>query len=241
MKINYVVAFYITDNSITIERNNLYHSLDKFYAVRYHIHSLNSFLMPDVSKVTFVVNKSQHVKEGEIEKIIEDTYISRIPIEVKYRDNWGLSYGAWEYHIRDSINESYDYYFLNEDDYCVSDIMFYEPFYKKFKENVAFVCGLYDGHPAISYKLISKTVCENVLNTYGELFKTYNDRLVDPSYEYKGWQGYYHINFLNSKYDITDVSDIMPLVYRRNKTITVFTNSTYDMKKPGYTTLVPLL
>ena len=241
MKINYVVAFYITDNSIILERNNLYHSVDKFYAVKCQIDSLNSFLMPDIHKVTFVINKSEHVKEGEIEKIIEDRYISRIPIEVKYRDNWGLSYGAWEYHIRDSIDESYDYYFLNEDDYNISDVMFYEPFYKKFKENVAFVCGLYNEHPAISYKLISKLSCENVLNKYGEIFKTYNDRLSDFSYGYRGWQGYYHMNFLNYGYDILDVSDVMPLIYRRNKTFTVFTSSTYDMKSPGYTKIVPLL
>jgi hypothetical protein len=49
------------------------------------------------------------------------------------------------------------------------------------------------------------------------------------------------MNFLNYGYDILDVSDVMPLIYRRNKTFTVFTSSTYDMKIPGYTKIVPLL
>lgn len=150
MRINYVIPFYIIDGSVNGIRSNTYHKIDKFFALKAHILTLYKNHMPDVVKATFVINKSEFVKEGEIEDVISsirNRWSIEIPIEVKYRENWGYSYGAWEHHIRESLNEQYDYYFLTEDDYIVSpqQIVFYQPFLTKFTEKTAFVCGLWLG------------------------------------------------------------------------------------------------
>jgi hypothetical protein len=240
MRINYVVCFYITDNSIKFERNNLYHSIDKFYAVKCQIDALQSFNNPDVVKATFVVNKSDCVNVGDIETILSKYNNLKIPIEVKYRDNWGISYGAWEYHIRETINEDYDYYFLTEDDYCISNDKFYEAFHQKFTDKTAMVCGLYTNHPSVSYGLVSQKICKEILNDYKELFPTYNERSKDINNEYNHWQGYYHMNFLNAGYEIKDITDISPVLYRRFKYIITFSNGNY-IDVPGYSNITPLL
>lgn len=231
MRINYVIPFYIVDGNINGSRNNTYHRIDKFFALKSHLYTLYKNVMPDVVKATFVINQSDFVKEGEIEDIINvvrDKYRQpeEIPIEVKYRENWGYSYGAWEYHIRESLNEKYDYYFLTEDDYIVSrqGTIFYEPFLKKFTEKTAFVCGLWggtqpdgserqEGHPAVSYGLYSTNACKNMLDTYGEIFYKYNykNSTKEP---YDGWQGNYHNHFLDYGYTITDTIDLIPTVFK---------------------------
>lgn len=231
MKINYVIPFYIIDGFIDGSRNNTYHRIDKFFAVKSHVFTLYKKFMPDVVKATFVINKSDCVKEGEIEDIIDNLrkkykQPDEIPIEVKYRDNWGYSYGAWEYHMRESLNEQYDYYFLTEDDYIVArqDLVFYEPFLKKFTEKTAFVCGLWAGpppngpdkqigHPAISYGLYSAKACENVLNKCGEIFFDYNHRSSTKG-AYDGWQGNYHNHFIDCGYEIDHTIDLIPTVFR---------------------------
>lgn len=204
--------------------------------------------MPDVVKATFVINKSDWVKEGEIEDVISTLgnkyrLQDEVPIEVKYRDNWGYSYGAWEHHIRESLNEGYDYYFLTEDDYVISsrqDLVFYKPFLQKFTDKTAFVCGLWAGpspngpdkqigHPAVSYGLYSADACKNVLNKYGEIFYNYNYRNSTRG-PYDGWQGDYHNHFLDYGYTITDTIDLVP---------TVFKNRVYGVNGPPV--ILPLI
>lgn len=234
MKINYVIACYITDNSI-YSRNNIYHHLDKFFAIKCQINYVNSIKNKNLYKTTFVVSRSPYVNEGDIESIIEQYNTKNKLIEVVYRDNWGRSYAAWEYQIRRSINDGYDYYFLTEDDYCICHENFYIPFLNKMDENTAFVCGVYCNHPAISYKLISSKVCERILNKYGEIFYEYNlkqskynhdlylndikGHTVDECLIYNFWQGYYHKNFINEKLDCKDVSDETYLIFRRGTEI----------------------
>lgn len=240
MKINYVVAFYITDNSITLERNNLYHSVDKFYAVKCHIEALIAFHNPDIVKATFVINKSNCVNVGDVETIVNSYKQNKILIEVKYRDNWGLSYGAWEYHIRETINEDYDYYFLTEDDYCLSNDTFYDIFYKKFTDNTAKVCGLYTNHPSISYGLVSSKICKKILDSYGEIFPTYNERLNNKKNEYNSWQGYYHLNFIKAGYEIKDITDVSFVLYKRARYIIVFANGNF-IENSSHSNITPLL
>lgn len=238
MKINYVVACYITDNLKKVKRTNIYHSIDKLFAIKCHIHALNIFDNPDIVKATFVVNKSDCINVGELEQL---TANCNVPIEVVYRDNWGLSYGAWEYIIRKTLHHDYDYYFLTEDDYCLANDKFYEVFYKKFTNKTAMVCGLYDGHPAVSYGLVSKQICQNVLNDRGEIFETYNMRAADPSYEYNGWQGYFHMNFINSGYEVKDVADVSPVMYKRSYDTLLFSGFNFKLNSPGHFNIIPIL
>lgn len=226
MKINYVVAFYITDNRNNFDRLNLYHSIDKFFAVKCHIDALNTYTNPYITQVTFIINKSEHVEYGDIEKIVE-TMKCKIPIEVKYRDNWGLSYHAWEYHIRQSIDSDYDYYFLTEDDYVICNDNFYQPFLDKITESTGFVCGIYwDEHPAVSYKLISRNVCKKIYDSNEEIFYAYNHKNIS--------QVDYHKHFLENNLCIKDVTDSMPVLFKRLNNL-IFINKTHYKNMPiGY-------
>jgi len=250
MRINYVVCFYITDGAF---RNNLYHHIDKFFAVKAHVEMINMLLIPtDIVKATFIVNRSDYIKDGDVEQIIEDHNKKHhrtvtphtIPIEVKYRDNWGRSYGAWEYHIRQSLHENYDFYFLTEDDYIpniryqdfynvsAEDRSFYKPFLEKFTDNTAFVCGLWSAnHPAISYGLYSANICKTMFDRYGEIFRGYNQKLAASKiFEYDEWQRSYHLNFFDSGFMMSDTT---------KNTSTVYCNHTYGIN--GSPPLLPLV
>ena len=216
--INYVVAVYISDG---VCRNNLYHRIDKYFAVKYHIDVLNvnRGIYPLIVKITFVVNKSEHVQEGEIESIIESRNSKKIPIEVKYRDNFGLSYGAWEHHIRESLHENYDYYFLTEDDYVPNLLYagaFYDPFIEKSDDKTAFVCGLWTTHPSVLYGLYNAKICKHVLESNGEIIPRYNQKSQECRQEIISYQEFYHLNFLKSGYQIIDTTDKVPTIFRRN-------------------------
>ena len=192
IKINYVVACYIVGK--TEKRQNTYHAIDPYFAIKCHLESLKILhgegRIPNIVRVTFVVNKSRDLDQSELNNIIKKYSESfPLPIEIKYRDNWGRSYGAWEYHIRDTIRDGYDYYFLTEDDYPINHIkplpnekecnLFYDPYLKKFHDKIAFVCGLYkDNHPAVAYGLYSTNVCKEIIDKYGEIFWKYNSKLL---------------------------------------------------------------
>jgi len=232
IRINYVVAFYITDGA---GRNNLYHHVDKFFAVKAHVEMLNMLPRPtDIVKATFIVNRSDYIKDGDVEQVIEDYNKKNhrtvephtIPIEVKYRDNWGRSYGAWEYHIRQSLHENYDFYFLTEDDYipntlyahvkCAEQGSFYQPFLEKFTDNTAFVCGLWTNHPAVAYGLYSANICKTMFDKYGEIFSGYNQKLAGPKItEYDEWQCSYYLNFSDSGFVVSDTTQNTSTVFRR--------------------------
>ena len=249
MKINYVVVFYITDGAF---RHNLYHHIDKFFAVKAHVDMINRLsILTDIVKATFIVNRSDYIKDGYVEQIIEDYNKKHnrtvtphtIPVEVKYRDNWGRSYGAWEYHIRQSLHENYDFYFLTEDDYIpnihynkfasrAEDRFFYKPFLEKFTDNTAFVCGLWSAnHAAVSYGLYSANICKTTFDKYGEIFRGYNQKLARSKiFEYDEWQLSYHLNFFDSDYVISDTTKNTP---------TVYCSSTYGIN--GSPPLLPLV
>lgn len=236
MRINYVVAFYIVNgldhNGTT--RGNSYHGIDSFFAVKSQLNALNKFAVPDIAKVTFVFNKDEHscVQDGDVEQVVQDycekhrieKFKNELPIEIKYRNNnIGWSYGAWEYHMRQSLNEGYDYYFLNEDDYVPACDNFYLPFHQKLTSNsnekIAFSCGLGRGstnecHPAVSYGLYSVNACRDVLDKHGEIFDSYNKKVETNYAVYDDWQGYYHRHFLRQGYAFEDTIDLVPTVFR---------------------------
>lgn len=232
MRINYVVAFYVVDgvNRNGTTRSNSYHGIDSFFAVKSQLYALNKFAVPDIAKITFVFNIDSQscVKTGDVEQVVEDyckkcdihKFKSELPLEIKYRDsNIGWSYGAWEYHMRQTINDGYDYYFLNEDDYVPAHDTFYKPFHQQLlahtKSNAAFVCGFAaNEHPAVSYGLYSAIACKDVLNKHGEIFDSYNKKISRNDTVYDDWQGYYHQHFLRCGYSFTDTTDIVPTVYK---------------------------
>ena len=76
---------------------------------------------------------------------------------------------------------------------------------------------------------------------YGEVFKTYNQRINNRDFEYNGWQGYFHMNFFNGGYEVKDISDISPIVYRRGKTLLTFSSQTYTMSNLGHVNIMPIL
>lgn len=166
MNINYIVAFYLDVDRWCLDG-------DIYYHLKKHLSALENLNIPHISVASFIVNESPQLNKEEFERVV-DGYNITVPIEIKYRGNRGLSYGAWEYHIR-SVLGKFDYYVLMEDDYYPICDLFYMPFIDKIKDNVAYVCMSYkDNHPEHSIGVISDKSCRKVFDINNEIFFGYN-------------------------------------------------------------------
>lgn len=227
MKINYVVSCYITDNHVSNKRCNVYHYTDKYLAIKYHVQNINQTFNNDIVSTTFVVNTSPSLDKDELENVVNKFNVHKKNIEIVYRENVGGSYMAHEYHIRNTLDYGYDYYFLTEDDYYLCNDVFYSPFIKNMDDNVGFVCGLYwDNHPAVSYKLISGLKCKKLYDDCNEIFFGYNRMNI--------LQSNYHLHFLNKKLVIRDVSEDMPIIYKRINDLIFLNKIRYTHLDIGY-------
>lgn len=221
MKINYVVCVYLSKTARSRAERGLYHHVTK------QIEAFEELEVPDIKMLTFVVNDSEYLDKRELERRL-GLYKGPIPFEVKYRNNWGRSYGAWEYHIRETIGQ-YDYYFLMEDDYYPVADYFYTPFVNKMKGRVGFVCMWFTNHPAFCLGLISTEVCKDLMQKEGEIFINYNLAEKDPfgiawdgyngiccdkKTRYGGvWQNCFHFHIIKHGWEIKDMREY-PLIFR---------------------------
>jgi hypothetical protein len=156
---------------------------DPLYFFRKHLEFLKTVDNAHQITATFVFNDDVDLKvKYELESIVQDN------VEIVFRKNAGFSYGIWNDTIIKNLNQ-YDYFFLIEDDYLPCQADFLDPFIKRIKNNVAFVCGLVDrasseifpGHvlvddkpflfPSISNGLLSATACQKVYSKTGSVFK----------------------------------------------------------------------
>jgi hypothetical protein len=182
MRVNYIVANYIGPLRTYSHYQKLFNK-DPLYFFRKHLEFIKTVDSAYQVTATFVFNDDIDLKvRNELESIVQDN------VEIIFRKNAGFSYGIWNDTIIKNLNH-YDYFFLIEDDYLPCHVDFLDPFIKRIKNNVAFVCGLVDrasseifpGHvlvddepflfPSISNGLISATACQKVYSKTGSVFK----------------------------------------------------------------------
>lgn len=222
MRINYVVCVCIHPNRSNYKKLGL----DLYDLVKRHIDALDKLLLPDVEMVTFVVNMTQWTSKDTLRRIIED-HNGPHKFELKFRENWGRSYGVWEDQIRETLGE-YDAYFMMEDDYIPIADEFYKPFVDKLKNNTGMVVMWYTNHPAYALGLISKECCEDLLEKEGEVFFLYNriknneiPHMADGYHHVckgytktgGGWQACYHKHLEKHNWKIKDIQEY-PLIFR---------------------------
>lgn len=220
MKINYVVSFYINKDA-KYKRNNFYTKIDELFALKCHLKQLEQLDLPHIVRATFVLNTEYVEIFNLVKNFVDTNYTGKIPIDIIMRKNWGRSYAAWEYQIRNSIDQDYDYYFLIEDDYCPVINQFYIPFYNLFDKETAAVCMFYlNNHPAISIKMISKQCCKFIYDKYNEIFYGYNElskKSTEDLYKIENlygieynvdWQVIYHKHFLDENLKFKDTSHV---------------------------------
>lgn len=211
MNINYIVAVYLGNHGSDFVNKLL--QADKYHFIKKHLECLSKYKVDDITKVTFVVNQHEEKEDLEILKISQNQLLN-IPIEVVFRENTGYSYAAWNKGVTDSIknNESFDYYFLIEDDYIPNCDYFYQPFIDAVKENTAFVSQVWrTNHAAISNGLLVGKAADKILENYPTVF---NVNTENTSY-YTGVCN--QVNFLSYAKDLgmnfTDVCETSLQVY----------------------------
>ena len=211
MKIHYIVAVYLGNHGSDFVNKLL--QADKYHFIKKHLECLSKYKVDDITKVTFVVNQHEEKEDLEILKISQNQLLN-IPIEVVFRENTGYSYAAWNKGVTDSIknNESFDYYFLIEDDYIPNCDYFYQTFIDAVKENTAFVSQVWrTNHAAISNGLLVGKAANKILENYPTVF---NVNTENTSY-YTGVCN--QVNFLSYAKDLgmnfTDVCETSLQVY----------------------------
>lgn len=206
-KINYIVAFYIGDNRAYSSYIDKF-GYDPLYFVKKHL----TFLQPlnnNVKKATFVFN-------GGLSKELQDEVMalaknSTIEIEILVRENSSFSYGAWDMAISRNIN-SFDYFFVIEDDYIPIQENFYEYFVEKCSYEFPYVCQYVDHnytietpyHPSISNGLLRAENCKLIFEKYNQIF-----RLTSGKSYQTGWdnQVSFYRNFVDEGFGALDILD----------------------------------
>jgi hypothetical protein len=145
LRIAYVVACYFGDRRTPdrlYEENRLCH-LDQ------QIKALTKVEANLITDIIFVANG------GLPEHTQLPSEINGKSVSMYERDNYGMSYGAWDF-VYQKAKEDFDYLFLIEDDYIPVIDNFDKIFLDQFYENTGYVCSLYqDDHAAITNGVIS--------------------------------------------------------------------------------------
>jgi len=172
-KVCYIINFYFGErrNRVTPIYNE-----DRLCFLKKHIELLNK-LKHNMDKVifNFNVDPSDYSTVNNALKITPKK-INKTNIEVKLRQNFGMSYGAWSDNFIDNKDE-YDYFIFNEDDYFFIIDYFDQILVNKFesKENSGYLCGLvletkiHPLHAAHATGISSNKVLSEVVKKFGEL------------------------------------------------------------------------
>ena len=145
MKINYIVAFYFG-------KRRAYNPNNKLFFLEKQLKFVSSLTEEsNIKQATFVVNFTEDITFEEVQEKVDSTQ-SIVPIKLFFRENTGISYSAWNKGLEKSLDQGFDYHFINEDDYLPAYPEFYVPFVNKIRDNIAYVClvmGGYPRHPAV--------------------------------------------------------------------------------------------
>jgi hypothetical protein len=174
-KICYVVNFYLGDRRKTVSN---FHT-DRLFFLRKQIALLN-FYEHNLSKIIFNFNirEQDYSYVSQIFKITPKT-IQNAEVEINFRKNYGMSYGAWS-DAFDRNEDKYDYFIFNEDDYVFVENDWDSYLVNKFNsyEDCGYLCMVirephhwndYKKHAGHSTGISSNKVLKDVKNKHGYL------------------------------------------------------------------------
>jgi hypothetical protein len=174
-KICYVINFYLGDRRKTVSN---FHT-DRLFFLRKQIALLNLY-EHKLSKIIFNFNmrEQDYSYVSQIFKITPKT-IQNAEVEISFRKNYGMSYGAWS-DAFDRNEDKYDYFIFNEDDYAFVENDWDSYLVNKFNsyEDCGYLCMVirephhwndYKKHAGHSTGISSNKVLKDVKNKYGYL------------------------------------------------------------------------
>lgn len=179
-KICYVVNFWLGERRIEVD----YYKSNKLFFLNRQIDFLtNKENNIDTIFFNFNIVPQHYSLISEIFKIVPKK-INNSLVEVTFRENIGMSYGAFSDIFKSNLNR-FDYYIFNEDDYVFTQDNWDEYLVKKFnsKENCGYLSMIvadtdsrFPKHASHSTGISSYKVLQEVINKNGELPHPKNDK-----------------------------------------------------------------
>lgn len=172
----YVCCCYLGDRRASI---NLYHE-DKTIYVKEHIKSLQE-INHDLSKIIFIFNLDpEHLELFEKLKKEIPKKIQNSEVEIIVRENYGMSYAAFN-EVYKKYRTEFDYYIFNEDDYYFNVVNFDNYLVNKFNSynNIGYLAAMAVNpawnfqhtltHAGNSVGITSSKVLEVIYQKFGDL------------------------------------------------------------------------
>ena len=175
MKTCYVINFYFGDRRKTIDSYNQ----DRLIFYKKQIEVLEKY-SHTLDKIIFNCNleKEDYHYVSKLFKITPK-YIQGAEVEIHFRENYGLSYGAWS-DAFDRNEDKYDYFIFNEDDYFFVQNKWDSYLINKYNQydDCGFVCPVvrephhwndYKKHAGHSTNISSNKVLKEIKQKFGFL------------------------------------------------------------------------
>lgn len=207
MKTCLVVACWLGERRKTIEA---YTIGDRLTFVKKQIQLLTEY-RNSLDKIIFNFNlEEEHFNYiDEINKIVPNK-IQNAEIEIIFRENYGMSYGAWSDAFAKSRND-FDYWFFTEDDYFFVQHDWDRYMVNKFEAlpNCGYLCcvvreGGVKKHAGHSVGISSSKVLNELFDKFNEL--PHSKGSDYSSNEYEGQVNQSH-SIVQMGYDIYDIRD----------------------------------
>ena len=155
-KVCYMCCCYLGDRRSSINTYNI----DRLSYIKEHVKSLQEF-KHNLDKIIFVFNLNpEHIELFQQTKDIIPQKIQNTEVEIIVRENYGMSYAAFN-EVFKKYKDNFDYYIFNEDDYFFNDHNFDTYLVNKFNSynNIGYLAGVVS-HPAYNF-WINKTCAGN--------------------------------------------------------------------------------
>jgi hypothetical protein len=196
-KVCYFCCCYLGDRRAPVK----YYLEDKTVYVKEQVKSLQEF-NHSLDKIVFVFNLDpEHIETFELVKKEIPKLIQKTEVEIIVRENYGMSYAAFN-EVYEKYRTEFDYYIFNEDDYYFNVHNFDEYLVNKFNsyKNIGYLAGLAvnpawgyqhsETHAGNSVGITSSKILEELYQKFGCLPHSKKRKEDDPIY-YKSneWDG----------------------------------------------------
>ena len=211
-KVCYISNFYFGERRVEVTPQKE----DRLLYLKHQIITLSQYTH-NLSKIIFNFN----LREKDISYINEiikltPKQIQNTPVELIFRQNKGMSYGAWS-DIFIKYQNEFDYYIFNEDDYFIHDHNFDKYLVKTFNKykDCGYLCAVaYEGdkfppHAANCFGISSFEALNKVYQKYGRLLgemDNYTQQHIGAEVHING-QVAHTLVFKEFGYDIYDIRE----------------------------------
>ena len=212
-RVCYILNFYLGERRVEIEEQ----VIDRLLFLKLNIDCLTKF-DHQLSKIIFNFNfRPEDI--SYLNRIVKYTpkEIKGTPIELRFRENKGMSYGAWS-DIFQEYRDTFNYYIFAEDDAFVNQHDWDTYLVNKFNsyKNCGYLCGVvYEGgedypkHAANAFGISSYEALNKVFEKYGRLLgemDDYSQRHIGGEVHENGQVAHTNV-FLEFGYDLYAIRD----------------------------------